>query len=254
MSFFFVSNIISVAFICNNFKLLYSVEMGISVYIADVQPLLTPEVFERLVSHVPAYRQAKARRFKFPSGRAQSLAVGLLLKKACEDFGIAGADEHVVFGENGKPEFADVKDFHFNLSHSHERAMCVISPYEVGCDVELVEHEKMRLAERFFTSEECSWISKQGDDRAFYRIWTLKESYMKVTGLGMSLAPDSFVLRFDEKGGISVYRDGARSEYFFSELNKNDGYCYAYCIKTAEKKDIVNKIKANFVDFTKMFF
>lgn len=251
-------------FLCNNFKLLYSVEMGISVYIVDVQPLLTPEVFERLLCRVPAYRQEKAKRFKFPSGRAQSLAVGLLLKKACEDFGIAGADEHVVLGENEKPEFADVKDFHFNLSHSHERAMCVMAPYEVGCDVEQIKGDHSKLAERFFMPAENAWIQAAGApfnsdshfdsdataqskvrDNAFYRLWTLKECYMKVTGRGLSLSPEKFSLEFKADGGILLHHDGPRPEYLFRELDLDDGYRYAYCLKGASADEPVNIVHVN---------
>ncbi|MCQ2064033.1 MAG: 4'-phosphopantetheinyl transferase superfamily protein [Fibrobacter sp.] len=244
--------------------------MGISVYIADVRPLLVPEVFERLLCRVPAYRQEKAKRFKFPGGRAQSLAVGLLLKKACSDFGIAGADEHVVLGENEKPDFANIPcdaglakngiatKAYFNLSHSHERAMCVMAPYEVGCDVEQIKGDHSKLAERFFMPAENAWIQAAGArfdsdgaaqskarDIAFYRLWTLKECYMKVTGRGLSLSPEKFSLEFKADGGILLHHDGPRPEYLFRELDLNDGYRYAYCLKGASADEPVNIVHVN---------
>ena len=33
----------------------------------------------------------------------------------------------------------------------------------------------------------------------FYRLWTLKESFMKVTGLGMKLPLDSFCFQLGER-------------------------------------------------------
>ena len=83
--------------------------MDTLVYTADISALNDPAVFERLLGTVPAYRREKAMRFKFPSGRAQSLGVGLLLRLACRDAGVAGADENVVLGENGKPAFRSGK-------------------------------------------------------------------------------------------------------------------------------------------------
>ena len=177
--------------------------------------------------------------FKFDKGKMQSLGVGLLLQLACKEAGLEGADEHIAYGENGKPFLVDFPDVQFNLSHSGERVMCVISPFEVGCDVEIIKGDRGRLAERFFKPEESAWIkhfdSIEAQSEAFYRLWTLKECYMKVTGRGMSLMPDMFALHVDENENISLNHDGARPEYAFREIDLHDGYRYAYCVKTDGK-------------------
>ena len=205
------------------------------IYIADISVLKDPVIFENLLNQVPEYRQKKAMSFKFPKGKMQSLGVGLLLRQACVDAGLGLADAHVAYGENGKPYLTDFPEVQFNLSHSGERVMCVLSPFETGCDVETIKGDRGRLAERFFMPEESAWIKhfetleKQSD--AFYRLWTLKECYMKVTGRGMSLMPDKFSLNVDENGNISLFHEGNRMEYAFREINLHDGYRYAYCIK-----------------------
>ena len=208
--------------------------MDTLVYTADISVLEDPAVFERLLGTVPAYRREKAMRFKFQSGRVQSLGVGLLLRIACRDFGIDGADENVVLGENGKPAFRDVPNVHFNLSHSKTRAMCVVSPYEVGCDVERVKEGRSRLAERFFKEPENRWIRSfpegEAQDTAFCRLWTLKECYMKVTGCGISLSPDKFMLSM-MPDGIVLEHEGPRPEYIFREVYHEGGYCAAFCLK-----------------------
>ena len=205
------------------------------IYIADISVLKDPVIFENLLNQVPEYRQKKAMSFKFPKGKMQSLGVGLLLRQACVDAGLGLADAHVAYGENGKPYLTDFPEVQFNLSHSGERVMCVLSPFETGCDVETIKGDRGRLAERFFMPEESAWIKhfetleKQSD--AFYRLWTLKECYMKVTGRGMSLMPDKFSLNVDENGNISLFHEGNRMEYAFREIDVHDGYRYAYCIK-----------------------
>ena len=209
------------------------------IYIADISVLKDASVFEKLLKSVPEYRQKKAMSFKFEKGKMQSLGVGLLLRRACEEAGVARADEHIAYGENEKPYLVDFPDLHFNLSHSGERVMCVISPYEVGCDVEIIKGDRGKLAERFFLPEESAWIkhfeSLELQTEAFYRLWTLKECYMKVTGRGMSLMPDKFALHVDENENISLYHDGDRPEYTFREINLHDGYRYAYCMKNNGK-------------------
>jgi len=209
------------------------------IYIADISVLKESSVFEKLLKCVPEYRQKKAMSFKFEKGKVQSLGVGLLLRRACEEAGFAGADEHIAYGENEKPYLVDCPDLQFNLSHSGERVMCVISPYEVGCDVEIIKGDRGKLAERFFLPEESAWIkhfeSLEMQTEAFYRLWTLKECYMKVTGRGMSLMPDKFALHVDENENISLYHDGERLEYIFREIDLHDGYRYAYCVKNNGK-------------------
>ncbi len=211
-------------------------DMDSLVYTADISVLNDPAVFDRLLGVVPEYRREKAMRFKFQSGKSQSLGVGLLLRQACRDFGIEGTDENVVLGENGKPAFRDVPDVHFNLSHSKTRVMCVLSPYEAGCDVEHVRVGRSRLAERFFKDSENAWIHSFPEgveqDTAFCRLWTLKECYMKVTGRGMALSPDKFTLTMSPEG-IVLDHDGVRPEYLFRELDFDDGFRYAYCLKGA---------------------
>ena len=220
--------------------------MDTLVYTADISVLDDPAVFDRLLGAVPEYRREKAMRFKFQSGKSQSLGGGLLLRQACRDFGIEGADENVVLGENGKPAFRDVPDVHFNLSHSKARVMCVISPYEVGCDVEHVRIGRSRLAERFFMESETRWIHSFAEgaeqDIAFYRLWTLKECYMKVTGRGMALSPEKFSLSVTQ-GEIVLDHDGVKPEYLFRELDSDDGFRYAYCLKGAPETHPVKVIE-----------
>ena len=210
--------------------------MDTLVYTADISALADPAVFDRLLVEVPECRREKIMRFKFPGGRMQSLGVGLLLRQACRDFGIEGADGNIVIGENGKPAFRDKPEVHFNLSHSKERVMCVVSPYEVGCDVERVREGRSRLAQRFFKESENAWIRSfpegEAQDIAFCRLWTLKECYMKVTGCGMALSPDKFTLVVTPEG-IELEHDGPKPQYSFRELFFDDGYRYAYCLDGA---------------------
>jgi len=112
-----------------------------------------------------------------------------LLQRALNERGIH--DLAFSFGSHGKPYLANHKDIFFNLSHAGERAMCVLSDVEVGCDVEKVRKGKTAIAERFFHKDELRMLAslpnEDEKDELFFRFWTLKESLIKASGDGFFL-------------------------------------------------------------------
>ncbi len=83
--------------------------------------------------------------------------------------------------------------FHFNISHAGDYVVGVVSDGEVGCDIERNVNAPLEIAEHYFYSAEREYIEAASDPgKAFFTLWTLKESYMKMTGRGMSLPLDSF--------------------------------------------------------------
>ena len=74
-----------------------------------------------------------------------------------------------------------------NLSHSGEMAAAVLADFEVGIDIQEQQNPPEGVAKRFFSKEEQAWLEKTAEEKGerFFRIWTLKESYIKTTGLGM---------------------------------------------------------------------
>jgi len=65
----------------------------------------------------------------------------------------------------------------------------------VGIDVEYMRAYDSGIAERFFHPGEyaraCRFAEERRKER-FYDLWTIKESYIKALGKGLSLALDSF--------------------------------------------------------------
>ncbi len=94
------------------------------------------------------------------------------------------------YGENGKPYFKNYP-YYFNISHSGEYIFGVISENEVGVDIQQKKPlTNNRIAERFFLEEEKRRLeectSEQEKERLFYRLWTEKEAYGKLTGEGIA--------------------------------------------------------------------
>ena len=78
----------------------------------------------------------------------------------------------------GKPYFPECPGHWFSLSHSGGYALCALSADgPVGVDIELVRPRRDRLKSYVLSPAELECYG--GSWEAFYRIWTLKESWCK---------------------------------------------------------------------------
>ena len=90
-------------------------------------------------------------------------------------------------GKRGKPLFPDFPQLRFNLSHSGPRALCALDRDEVGVDIQQITLRRSAFLDRLLSPEERAWLLGLGDDpEAFTQLWTLKESFCKFTGLGLT--------------------------------------------------------------------
>ncbi len=187
--------------------------MYLKVYAADTSPLKEPKTFERLLGLVSDERRERVMSKRQTADRAAGLAAGLLLSMATESMGLPGADEYIRHNAYGKPYYdlaaygercafrpTRLPQVYFSLSHSHERAMCVVSDTECGCDVELLRPGVMRNAAAMLHPEEAAELKSLSDDaermKLFFRYWTVKESYVKALGCGYTgLAPRDLCVR-----------------------------------------------------------
>jgi 4'-phosphopantetheinyl transferase len=87
---------------------------------------------------------------------------------------------------------------HFNLSHTSGAVACVIAGEPlVGVDVEAMDRagSTTDIAARFFAPPEVEVLHRlpaAAQRDCFFRFWTLKESYIKARGLGLTLPLDQF--------------------------------------------------------------
>ena len=194
--------------------------MKINVYVGDIANILASKDKQGIyLDELSSYRREKALKFKNEVGRALSIGAGTVLKKALAKYSIDEKKAKYSLLKNGKPYLPDYPDIHFNLSHSHDRVMCICTKgMRVGCDVEMVKGGKLKVAERFFTEYEKKRLRSLKDeqgadggeaenknaDELFFRLWTLKESFIKCTGEGLERAIDSFGF-FEEDGEYRLF-------------------------------------------------
>ena len=80
---------------------------------------------------------------------------------------------------------------HVNFSHTRGALLCGLSDVSpLGVDLENIQRKVRfeKLQERCFTRAENGWIAEASNlEDGFFRAWTLKEAYLKATGLGIRI-------------------------------------------------------------------
>ncbi|MBQ6847754.1 MAG: 4'-phosphopantetheinyl transferase superfamily protein [Clostridia bacterium] len=105
-------------------------------------------------------------------------AYEFVIKKAKETL-VLSAEPQLSKGENGKPFLKDYPDFHFNISHSEDLIAVAFSDAPVGVDIEKKRSVNLKIADRFFTSDEQKSVT---DTDSFFYVWTRKEAILKQKG------------------------------------------------------------------------
>lgn len=137
----------------------------------------------------------RAHRFRFEEHcRRFTVARANLRFTLAEYTGLKAKDIQLGKTEHGKPFIVSQQNpakVSFNLSHSHELAIVIVCrETDIGVDLEHLDTNRpfMDLARRYFNDNEVEYLRSVpavAFHKAFYKIWTLKESWLKATGLGI---------------------------------------------------------------------
>ena len=142
--------------------------------------------------------------------------------------------------ENGKPYFPAYPDFHYNISHSGGLVVCGFADHPLGIDIQAVPSDPgraLKIAGHFFSAEEQKALLElqrhsdpQTDGmlcRLFARFWTARESYIKLTGRGLSEPFENF--RPDLAGGVIYVKGENAPAAYLTEYNKEEGFSMTVC-------------------------
>lgn len=128
----------------------------------------------------------------------------------------------------GKPYQEVDPNIHFNLSHSKNVFVCVVSEKPIGIDIEKSRSFDLNPNMRgFFSESEWSLLTEKKGSPDFFELWTCKESYSKFIGLGLALPFSSFsVKRIDDQYRIE---DQSKSPMNFTTFRYKTNYCISVC-------------------------
>jgi 4'-phosphopantetheinyl transferase len=138
----------------------------------------------------------RANRLRFEIGRRQFVAVRCALRGILALYsGRHPKEVRFRYGRGGKPELAtplDSSGLRFNVSHSGMLALCAVAhDRRIGVDIEHVclPPSADAIVDRIFAPRERKeYYSAPEHERAslFFRVWTLKEAFVKAVGEGLN--------------------------------------------------------------------
>lgn len=183
--------------------------------------------------------QERARRFSFDRDRNRFVAARSTLRTLLGRY-LSCVPEQIQFnyGVRGKPAIAVPTShrLHFNLSHSGSWAVLAIATESVGVDLEQGNPrvEAVALANRFFSTEDRSWLlahPPEDRQRAFFRLWVAREAVLKADGTGLNFPLDRLAVRFAENEMTAVDDLEHHRRWTVRELNAiPPDYCGAVAI------------------------
>ena len=170
--------------------------------ISAYQKLMTPEELE------------KAERFHFEKDRHQHIITRALVRTTLSHYedDINPADWRFSKNKYGRPEISSPQShsLRFNLSHTDGLIACaVVIKQDIGIDVENIGRQAggIDIANRFFSTQEVQDLDAVPESQKrerFFDYWTLKESYIKARGMGLSLPLDQFSFHLSDNKPIRI--------------------------------------------------
>lgn len=207
-------------------------DISTKIYAVNVTELENEVSYNLAYSKVTDERRKKTDGLKLKKDRRLSLGAELLLMKGLAEWGINLREMKYHYGKNGKPYLTGKQDIYFNLSHSEEAVICAVSLYEVGCDIEKISDINIKVAKKFFCRNEYEMIVAEETEELkremFFRLWTLKESFIKLTGMGIGMPMNSFSIKSD-KDKIVVNQKHIFEACYFQEFALWKNYKCSVC-------------------------
>lgn len=196
----------------------------IHTWIMDVTTLQDDRIYSKFYNRLPDWRREKADRIRPLEGKMQSVGVWILYQQMRKYY-----------------ELSD--QIPYNLSHSGKYALCSVSTQpdaQVGCDVEMIKGNKIRLAERYFCPREVEWIKSRKTEaeqtEGFYRYWVLKESFIKAIRLGMKQDLREFEIALDDRGARLVRQPETFLEKYYYQEYQTTAEDARIAVCSTEKK------------------
>ncbi len=197
-------------------------EDEVHLWLACPEEIQDPDLLARYHAIMSPEEAVKQKRFHFERHRHQYLITRAIIRTQLSRYApVAPADWVFETNEYGRPHIAPVHDvppLHFNLSHTDGLIACaIVLGREVGVDVEDVARggDLVSVADRFFSPSEVRDLHQLPESRhmdRFFDYWTLKESYIKARGMGLSIPLEQFSFHLGDGPDIRITIDPRQND------------------------------------------
>lgn len=195
----------------------------------------------------------KIEKFKFFNDKLRSVVSEILVRiLISKRHNISNNHIKIKKNDYGKP-YSDNYDTYFNISHSGHWVVVAIDNEDIGIDIEdsnaKIDYES--LISGIFKKEEQNYIkyySRKCGKHRFYKLWTLKESYVKLIGKGLSIPLDSFLLEYGEddmhwKTKSDFYNGYVKYKNYYID----NSYIISVCTTKNSFPNIIKEVDMGFV-------
>ncbi|MDY0102164.1 MAG: 4'-phosphopantetheinyl transferase superfamily protein [Lentimicrobium sp.] len=153
-------------------------------------------------------------------------------------------DEPFITGEKGKPAHDGFRGIYFNITHSGDWVVVALSLCRVGVDVEKMRKVPQGVAQRFFSEVENQWMdsatNEAGRKDIFFTLWTLKESFLKAIGTGLTKSLSSFTIVHQENRHFELEQNEETNGFKLFTFEFMNGYKLSACSEDGEFEPRVN--------------
>jgi 4'-phosphopantetheinyl transferase len=189
--------------------------------------------------------RVREKRFHFLKDQRQFLITRALVRTVLSRYSeVPPHDWRFSKGAHGRPAIANCSDsiagLSFNLSHTRGLVMLgVARTPALGVDTENLARERtpLDIADRYFSPQEVAelrMLPQHAQQFRFFEYWTLKESYIKADGKGLSIPLDRFSFELAHEPAIRVAFDpslhDAAERWRFWLLRPSDAHLAAVCL------------------------
>ncbi|MDF1660289.1 MAG: 4'-phosphopantetheinyl transferase superfamily protein [Planctomycetota bacterium] len=225
---------------------------AVHLWIARTDLELTDSLAKTYLGLMNDEEKERQERFIFPKHRHRFLIAHAFVRVVLSRY-FPLSPEDWTFEKNqfGRPDVIlpeKAPKLRFNLSHTNGLAVCALTlDKELGVDVEDLERSgaTVELARRYFSESEVNdlkQLSRLRQRQRFFELWTLKESYMKARGIGLSLGLGNFSFTIEESSKISIAFhesiDDQPKAWQFQLFDPLPRYRVAFAVKRGAQKDL----------------
>ena len=210
-----------------------------------------PALLESYRGLLTEQERAQEKRFYFERDRHRYLITRALVRTTLSRYvDVRPQDWSFAPNSYGRPEIRNDNPaagrLSFNLSHTSQLVvLAVTSDDPVGVDTEdgYTREAPLGVADRFFAPREVADLRALAPERQperFFQYWTLKESYIKARGMGLSIPLDEFAFHFEGVHGERIgfeteasLNDDA-SQWTYWQFGVREGHLVALCARRLE--------------------
>jgi 4'-phosphopantetheinyl transferase len=212
----------------------------VEIFAVNIKEEISKGQIIRFVNSISNEKRKRIARFHFNEDFLRSL-YGEIIVRLQIIKKIGSSNQCICFKNNeyGKPFVEGIADFEFNISHAGDWVVCAIGEKSVGIDIEKIMDINMDIAENFFACEECEVLMEKTEEQKngyFFDLWTLKESYIKWAGKGLSIPLNSFC--FIKKGEEFIIDSGKQENIKFRQYDIEEGYKLAVCSEEESVEEV----------------